>query len=248
MHAHGIGLAALLIISTTGVATAQTDPYPDPAMYEARKGAFTSRLPEKFSQEERAAATLDCLARQGGHDPNERCSNWYGLDAWYELGWTVCRALRSGYSRNLILKELLLPDETRFNEAIFATATEVLCPEFADKASRSERQEPPPRPVAADPDAWKPDAATDRKFIDRMIEHLPGETREDYRHVCKNYDQNCPLWGFSEFGNSVCEELGQGRTREQVLEGMAGFFKPSEDLAIVETAVEVICPQYGGRK
>jgi len=42
--------------------------------------------------------------------------------------------------------------------------------------------------------------------------------------------------GDFEFGNSVCEELGQGRTREQVLEGMAGFFKPSEDLAIVETA------------
>ena len=56
------------------------------------------------------------------------------------------------------------------------------------------------------------------------------------------------LWFFSEFGNSVCEELGKGRTREQVLEGMAGFFKPSEDLAIVETAVEVMCPQCGASK
>lgn len=248
MQAYKTGLVILLAIAATGLATAQSDQYPDSVTYEAKKDDFTRRLPEKFSPEERAAATRECLARQGGVDPDNRCGNWFGAEAWYEIGWTACRGLRSGYSRKLILKELLLPDDAKFNEAIFATATEVLCPEFADKASRSQRQEPPPPLLPADPAEWKPDPAKDRRFIDGMIEHMPSDTREDLRHVCKNYDQNCPLWGFSQFGDAACEGLGRGQTREDVAKGMAGFFKPSEDLAIIDTAIEVICPQYADRK
>ena len=248
MQAHGIGLAAMLAVAASGLATAQVGLYPDSATYEAKKEQFTRRLPEKFSAEERAVATRECLARQGGLDPNNRCGDWFGGEAWYRLGWAACSGLRSGYSRKLILKELLLPDDAKFNEAIFATATDVLCPEFADDTDGSRKPEPSPPSVAADPDEFQSNTAKDRKFIDRLIEHLPGDTRKDYRHACQNYDQNCPLWGFSAYGDAACEALGQGQTREVVLEGMAGFFTPSEDRAIVDTAIEVICPQYADRK
>lgn len=248
MTARGIGLVALLTMSVSSMAIVQGDPYPDAVTYAAKREEFAQRLAAQLTAAERAVRFDKCLASRGGIDRDDTCKNALASGGYYELGWTACKGLRIGHSRELILEEALTPDDQRLNEVIFDAAVQVLCPEFADKGDGSRIPEPPAPGVAADSVEFKPDPAKDRKFIDRMIEHLPADTRDDYRRVCKNYDRNCPLWGFSAYGDAACEALRQGQTREQILEGMAGFFSPSEDQAIVDTAIEVICPQYGRRK
>ena len=81
-----------------------------------------------------------------------------------------------------------------------------------------------------------------------MIGRLPEDTRDCYRELCRTYDrEQCPLWGMSSLGDAVCEAFASGQSRDEVLEGSQGFYKESELQAIVDTAVEVICPEYRGR-
>ena len=48
-------------------------------------------------------------------------------------------------------------------------------------------------------------------------------------------------------GDAVCEAFASGQSRDEVLEGSQGFYNESELEAIVDTAVEVICPRYRGQ-
>lgn len=171
---------------------------------------------------------------------------WTGI---FSHGFDICQALKHGYSHACI-KKLLLPrnDDSEgnasFQDALIDVSSEVICPEVAT-GSPQVAAAPPIKDDAQD-EGFRPDPKKDQKFIEVMIRRLPTDVRECYLDLCRTYEkERCPLWGISAaYGDVVCDALGSGQSREELLQNSEGFFKESELVAIVDTAIEVICPQY----
>lgn len=251
MRTIALMVVAAVLASLNISAAGQTEMFPDAKTYEEKEQIFLTRLPEKFSPEERAEATRECLARQGGVDPANSCSNWYGLEAWYQFGWRACDGLRRGYSREFILKELLLPpDAGKLNDAIFDTAVEVLCPKDVLDVYRREFEQQLSEEAAEGEDVSgiRLDAKKDQLFIERMLEEFPELERSEYRNQCRTHTERCPFWGFSIYGDNVCRLLREGHSRAEILEGESEFFGRTTQRAIVDAAIEVICPEFMGRR
>jgi uncharacterized protein YcsI (UPF0317 family) len=81
-----------------------------------------------------------------------------------------------------------------------------------------------------------------------MIKRLPKYQQDDLERLCQKHSERCPLFGFSSFGDSVCASLQNGQSRDQVIAGLSEFFDAAASEAIVDTALEVICPQHRGAK
>ena len=91
--------------------------------------------------------------------------------------------------------------------------------------------------------------AKQREFIRRFIEHLPPEQRQVYFSQCQNDEPECPVRSAIGFAETLCTLVSEGRykTRKQTLDSMGSFLISAEAEALVDTAIEVICPQYQNR-
>jgi hypothetical protein len=228
------------LLAACGVCNAQQPgPSPTPEQFQRFVTRMVERLPK--AELERIGLPEACTA----YDGSAVCP-WQGF---YSQGFDICRALRLGWSRHCIEKLTLAESGKSFKESWIDTSVEVICPDALSAADRT------PQPVTAPAssggatqDGRQPPPARERAFIDGMIERLPADTRDCYRETCRTYDQErCPLWGMSSLGDAVCDAFASGRSRQQVLEGSQGFYSDEELSAIVDTAVEVICPQYRNR-
>jgi len=134
-------------------------------------------------------------------------------------------------------------------DAWIDTSAEIICPDVRTGRREATRPEPAPAATGSDEEGgFRPDPTRDHAFIDSMIGRLPEDTRDCYRELCRTYDrEQCPLWGMSSLGDAVCEAFASGQSRDEVLEGSQGFYKELELQAMVDTAVEVICPEYRGQ-
>ena len=90
--------------------------------------------------------------------------------------------------------------------------------------------------------------AKQREFIRRFIEHLPPEQRQAYFSQCQNDNPECPARSAIGFAQTGCQFISEGRykTRKQAVDSMGSFLITAEAEALVDTAIEVICPQYRG--
>jgi len=242
----GLAIAALAL---SAIAMANSQDPPDDMAVDGKKTEFSARLTSRFSADERQQVIDECLAQTHG---GTQCGNWFASEAWYEFGLTTCQALKKGYSRKLILKDLLPPPAPatgdKFNEAIFDTAIEVLCPECADKQGCARDLEDPASEKVEGGNDLGIDPRKDQLFIKSMIKRLPKYQQDDLGRLCRTYSERCPLFGFSTFGDSACASLQNGQSRDQIVAGLGEFFDPAESEAIVDTALEVTCPQYRGAK
>ena len=236
-----IGPATLSgLVLAFGVCAAQ-EPVPssNPAQFER----FVTRMVDRIPQAEREHVGLPAACPT--YDGSSICP-WLGF---YSQGFDICRALRTGWSRPCVEK-LMLPESSQsFRDAWINASVEVICPDVCTGRGRVPQAESAPATVdGAKENGFRPPPAKDRAFIDRMIERLPEDTRDCYRELCRTYDrERCPLWGMSSLGDAVCDAFASGQSRQEVLEGSQGFYTESELAAIVDTAVEVICPEHRGR-
>lgn len=240
---------AIVVLALSGVAVGNAQDVPNDGAVNARKTEFSDRLTSRFSTDERQQIIDECLAQTHG---GVLCNDWFSNEAWYGLGLDTCKALKAGYSRKLIVRDLLPPpgraSGNKFNEAIFDTAIEVLCPECADKQDCARGQEGPASAEAERGNGPRIDPKKDQLFIKSMIKRLPKYQQGDLGHLCKTHSERCPLFGFSSFGDSVCTSLQNGQSLDHVLGGLSEFFDPTTGKAIVDTALEVTCPQFRGAK
>ena len=100
--------------------------------------------------------------------------------------------------------------------------------------------------LSAEENTPPPKHPKEREFNRRFIEHLPREQREVEFNKCQNDELKCPARDLISFAETMCRFVAEGRykTRNEVLDSMGGFFIRAEAEALVDTAIEVICPQY----
>ena len=103
--------------------------------------------------------------------------------------------------------------------------------------------------LSAEENTSSPTHLKEREFNKRFIEHLPREQREVYFRECQNDESKCPARDLISFAETMCRFVAEGRykTRNEVVDSMGGFFIRAEAEALVDTAIEVICPQYRNR-
>jgi hypothetical protein len=91
-----------------------------------------------------------------------------------------------------------------------------------------------------------PEDPKDREFVTRFIEHLPSEEREETSRWCQKFGPECPVNTLVYYAVTMCKAIGEGKykTRKQLLDSTGSFFKRTESEALLETAIEIICPQY----
>jgi hypothetical protein len=91
-----------------------------------------------------------------------------------------------------------------------------------------------------------PEDPKDREFVARFIEHLPREEREDTSRWCQKFGPECPVNTLVYYAVVMCKEIGEGhyKTRKRLLDSMGDFVKRTESEALLETAIEIICPQH----
>lgn len=238
---------AIMALALSAVGTGGAQDVSNDSAVDAKKSEFAARLTSRFSADERQQIIDECLDQTHG---GVRCADWFSNEAWYGLGLDTCKALQAGYSRKLILRDLLPPPGRaggdNFNEAIFDTAVEVLCPECAGKQGCARGQEDPSSAEAEGGNDLGIEPQKDQLFIKSMIKRLPKYQQGDLGRLCRTHSERCPLFGFSSYGDSVCTSLQKGQSRDQVIAGLGEFFDPATSKAIVDTALEVTCPQYQG--
>ena len=226
-------LSTLLI--TCGVCSAQASG-PNPETYRRFVAGMVERVPDM--ERERLGLPAACPT----YDGTSICK-W---DAILGKAYDVCSAMRRGESHACIAKLRLKGPEKdeAFNQALIQTAAVVICPTAASEDGGSHRSEPTNLPTGER--GIHPDPKTDQEFIKRLIERLPEDERECYRQSCRTYDRgSCPLWGMSAYGDAVCGLLKSG-VRPDDIEG-DGFFVEADTVAIVNTAIELLCPQHRQR-
>jgi len=233
-----IALYTLLI--ACGVCAAEE---PAPSLNPEQFQRFVTRMVDRLPPAEREHIGLPSACPT--YDDSSICP-WLGF---YSHGFDICRALRTGWSRACVGKLMLAESGQSFRDAWIDTSAEIICPDVLTRSREAAQPEPAPAATGSDEErGFRPDTTKDHAFIDSMIGRLPEDTRDCYRELCRTYDrEQCPLWGMSSLGDAVCEAFASGQSRDEVLEGSQGFYKESELQAIVDTAVEVICPEYRGR-
>jgi hypothetical protein len=242
----GLAIAALAL---SAIAMANSQDPPNDMVVDGKKTEFFAQLAAKFSEDERKQIIDACLAQTHG---GILCGDWFTNEAWYGLGLDTCKALKKGYSRKVILKDLLPPPDAasggKFNEAIFDTAIEVLCPECAGRQGCARDGEDSASEEVESGNDLGIDPQKDQLFIKSMIKRLPKYQQDDLGRLCRTYSERCPLFGFSAYGDSACASLQNGQSRDQVIAGLSEFFDSASSEAIVDTALEVTCPQHRGAK
>jgi hypothetical protein len=240
---------AITALALSAIAMGSPQDLPDDMAVDAQKAEFSARLTSRFSADERQQIIDECLAGTHG---GVLCGDWFSNEAWYGLGLDTCKALEAGYSRKLILRDLLPPPGRasgyKFNQAIFDTAIEVLCPECADKQGCARGQEDSASADVEGGNELGIDPQKDQLFIKSMIKRLPKYQQGDLERLCQTHSERCPLFGFSSFGDSACASLQNGQSRDQIVAGLSEFFDPATSKAIVDTAIEVKCPKHHGAK
>lgn len=233
-------IALYTLLVAVGVCAAQEPASsPNPEQFQR----FVTRMVDRLPQAERERIGLPGACPT--YDGSSICP-WLGL---YSQGFDICRALRTGWSRVCIEKLMLAGSGQSFRDAWIDASAEVICPDVLTGSRETAQPEPAPAATGRDEaGGFRPDSTKDHAFVDSMIGRLPDDTRDCYRELCRTYDrEQCPLWGVSSFGDAVCEAFASGQSRDEVLEGSQGFYNESELEAIVDTAVEVICPRYRGQ-
>lgn len=223
----GASVLCTLLVAFDARAAQEAAPSPNPEQFQR----FVTRMVELLPSAERERIGLPSACP--AYDGTWICP-WTGS---YSQGFDICGALRKGYSRDCVGRLLLAEIDPAIRDAWIDGSVEVICPDLRSGGGRPQLPQP------------EPDSTQERVFIDSMIERLPEDTRECYRELCRTYDRElCPLWGMSSLGDAVCEAFASGQSRAEVLEASQGFYEESELAAIVDTAVEVICPEYRGKE
>ena len=239
MRRNGTLLLCTLLIAFHAPAAQEPESWPNPAQFQEFVTRMVERVPSGYREH------LGLPAACSTYDGTSICP-WTGI---FSQGFDICLARTHGYSHACI-KKLLLPTDDNsegnasFQDALIDVSAEVICPEVV---TGSPQVAPAPTLKGnAQEEGVRPDPKKDQEFIEVMIQRLPADVRGCYRDLCRTYDkERCPLWGFSAaYGEAVCDALGSGQSREELLQGSEGFFSESELAAIVDTAIEVICPQY----
>lgn len=235
MKHNGTAALCTLLIAFGVCAAEEPAPSTSPEQFQRFVTRMVARLPP--TERERIGLPASCPT----YDGSSICP-WLGF---YSQGFDICRALRAGWSRACVKKLMLTGSEESFQDASLDASTEVLCPDVLNGSRRAPHAEPAPVTMGSDTEGgFQPDPTKDHKFIDRMIGRLPTDQRDCYRELCRTYDRKlCPLWGVSALGEAACDALANGQSREEILANSEGFFSESELNAIVDTAIEVICPK-----
>jgi hypothetical protein len=73
-----------------------------------------------------------------------------------------------------------------------------------------------------------------------VYEKLPAAERSKFAAYVKR--EELPDEAYRPFGNAACQQLRAGQPKQAVVENGAQFFGPTISEAIVEAAIEEICP------
>lgn len=104
-------------------------------------------------------------------------------------------------------------------------------------------QQPPPLPPLSKPEA--------QQFMLRMFTYLPRSMRTEYETACADWGDQCPMADFGQMAQITCQVLDSGAAKskaDMVKSAEGGLYRPEELGAMVEAAIDILCPRHMNKK